>query len=885
VPAVTAVLGSRLSAILTDFGIAHQEDPNPVRRGVLPPDARAQDSSALITVMVEVSGADLAAVGAAGLRDISPGAGTVVSGHIRVEYVTDLVEVPGVVSVEIEDQGRPDIHSSVPATHADTVRTGTLGLTGTGVIVGVVDSGIDIFHQAFRKADGKTRLLSLRDLTAPYTLTATGVPTGGTFRLGWTPPDGQPGSGTQQQTPAIAFNATAQQVLAALGTIAAIQPGDVAVTGGPLPGSPIVIAFQGRYLHKDVNLLLVSATTIVPGGTDITVVRGREYTRDQIDTALGAPPNVFMSWDEVGHGTHVMGIAAGNGSQAGNCHLADYFIGVAPEADLVAVKTTFLSSDSMIGVQHVFTVAGQQATAVGHPVAAVVNLSLGGSRGARNGSTQFERDIDAALATNPEGRVIVNSAGNEGRSHDHNQPKPQVFWPGSASHSRKTVPPNSANLTMTAVVIPNDKRDDEFDFWYTGAGRLSVTVKAPLSATTVGPVAPDGGSQTLALHGHSILINSRTNLLTPGTHNIFVRISPPANAQVRAGEWVFTLTETAGAEVDLHCWIGTVENDPHPRFINSDQDRQFTLGSPATARRVITVANYDHRDNTIAQSSSRGPTTDTRTGFDTKPDIAAPGQGILSAKSGAKNDGICCDCCNYDFYTTMSGTSMAAPHITGIIALILQRNRTLTWEQIRAHLRTHAEPPDPITGPTLPNDEWGAGIVNAETTTASVPASASVGDSPWAGSTSGDPPAGGPLLVGATPTRKASTTRRAEGLSDLRAAVLRTPAGQLGSSLVSAHLNEAIRLVNTDRRVTVAWHRMGGPALMRAVLDTSGDATVRIPEVIDGRDVAAALERFLDALYDAGSLPLRADIEQHRPFLLSLPGLDIAELESIDVAG
>jgi subtilisin family serine protease len=730
---MTAVLGSRLSAILTSLGITHREDPNPVRREVLPPDSRPPDPTALITVMVEVADADLKALAAAGLRDISPGAGAVVAGHIRVEYVTDLVEVPGVMSIEIEDQGQPDIHSSVPATHAETVRTGTLGLTGAGVIVGVVDSGIDIFHQAFRKADGTTRLLSLRDLTAPYTLTVTGVPTGGSIRLGWVPPKGKPGSGIQQQTPTIAFNATAQQVLAALGTIAAIQPGDVAVTGGPLPGSPIVIAFQGSYLHKDVDPIIVTSSTITPGppaGTDITVVRGREYTWAEINTALGVPPNVFMSWDADGHGTHVMGIAAGDGSQAGNCHLADYFIGVAPEADLVAVKTTFRSSDTLVGIQHVFKVAAEQAVAVGHPVAAVVNLSLGSSRGARNGSTQLERDIDAALATNPAGRVIVNSAGNAGRSHDHNQSKPQLFRTGSACHSRKTVPPNNANTTMTAVVVANDKSNDEFDFWYTGAGRLSVTVEAPLSATTVGPVAPDGGSRTLALHGHSILINSRTNLFNPGTHNIFVEISPPANGQIRAGEWVFTLTETAGAEVDLHCWIGVERADQHPRFINDDQDRQFTLSPPATAHRIITVANYDHRDNTIAPSSSRGPTTDTRTGFDTKPDIAAPGQGILAAKSGTKNDGICCDCCNYDFYTSKSGTSMAAPHITGIVALLLQRNRTLTWKQVRAHLRTHAEAPDPITGPTLPDQDWGAGIVNAETTAASVPAAVALDDTP-----------------------------------------------------------------------------------------------------------------------------------------------------------
>lgn len=866
---MTAVLGSRLSAILTRLGIAHREDPNPVRREMSPLEARASDPTALITVMVEVAGADLEALASAGLRDISPGAGTVVAGHIRIGYVTDLVEVPGVVSVEIEDRGRPDIHSSVPATHADTVRTGTLGLTGAGVVVGVVDSGIDIFHQAFRKADGTTRLLSLRDLTAPYTLTATGVPTGGSIRLGWVPPKGKPGSGIQQQTPTIAFNATAQQVLAALGTIAAIQPGDVAVTGGPLPGSPIVIGFQGRYLHRDVDPIEVAASTITPGppaGADITVVRGREYTRTEINTALGAPPNVFMSWDADGHGTHVMGIAAGDGSQAGNCHLAGYFIGVAPEADLVAVKTTFRSSDSMVGVQHVFEVARAQAVAVGHPVAAVVNLSLGGSRGARNGSTQFERDIDAALATNPAGRVIVNSAGNEGRLHDHDQPQPQVFRPGSACHARKTVPPNSANTTMTAVVVANDKNDDEFDFWYTGAGRLSVTVKAPLSATTVGPVAPDGGSQTLPLHGHSILINSRTNLFNPGTHNIFVEISPPANGQIRAGEWVFTLTETAGTEVDLHCWIGSERADQHPRFINADQDRQFTLSPPATAHRVITVANYDHRDNTIAQSSSRGPTTDTRTGLDTKPDIAAPGQGILAARSGVTNDGICCDCCNYDFYTSKSGTSMAAPHITGIVALILQRNRALTWEQVRAHLRAHAEAPDPITGPTLPNHEWGAGIVNAETAAASVPAAVVLDDTPLIAST-------------------AAAARHVRRMSDLRAAVLRTAAGQLAYSLVSTHLSEAIRLVNTDRRVTVAWHRMGGPEFLRGVLDSAADAPVRVPEVIDGRDVGIGLERFLDALSDAGSLRMRTDIEQHRAFVLALPGLDLAGLESIDVAG
>src|SRR5690606_33419638 len=132
-----------------------------------------------------------------------------------------------------------------------------------------------------------------------------------------------------------------------------------------------------------------------------------------------------------------------------------------------------------------------------------------------------------------------------------------------------------------------------------------------------------------------------------------------------------------------------------------------------------------------AESSSRGPTTDSRTGLETKPDIAAPGTGITAAKSGARNDGICCDCCS-DFYTTKSGTSMAAPHITGVVALMLEFDDELTWEDVRNHLRSSAEPPDPITGPTLPDHTWGAGVVHAEKAIQAIEDSVHVGDGPSA---------------------------------------------------------------------------------------------------------------------------------------------------------
>src|SRR5690606_34847721 len=231
-----------------------------------------------------------------------------------------------------------------------------------------------------------------------------------------------------------------------------------------------------------------------------------------------------------------------------------------------------------------------------------------------------------------------------------------------------------------------------------------------------------GTSTTLTLSGHTVLVQSTVDSPDPGTHHVFVRISPRASGTIKPGTWEFTLTETAGAVTDVHCWIEVEKTDRHPRFTAADQDRRSTLTPPGTARRIISVANYDHADSTLAESSSRGPTTDSRTGYDTKPDVAAPGTGIVAAKAGGSNSGICCDCCSNDFYTAKTGTSMAAPHVTGIIALMLERNRDLTWEQIRAHLRDSAHPPDPITGPTLPTHERGARALTAEVAVASVPA-------------------------------------------------------------------------------------------------------------------------------------------------------------------
>ena len=86
----------------------------------------------------------------------------------------------------------------------------------------------------------------------------------------------------------------------------------------------------------------------------------------------------------------------------------------------------------------------------------------------------------------------------------------------------------------------------------------------------------------------------------------------------------------------------------------NEGDDYFTIACPGCARNVITVGASDDSDN-IVWFSSRGPTIDYRI----KPDVVAPGVDILSSIPGG--------------WETMSGTSMATPHVAGLAALVIQK--------------------------------------------------------------------------------------------------------------------------------------------------------------------------------------------------------------------
>ncbi|MBI2100576.1 MAG: S8 family serine peptidase [Candidatus Vogelbacteria bacterium] len=118
---------------------------------------------------------------------------------------------------------------------------------------------------------------------------------------------------------------------------------------------------------------------------------------------------------------------------------------------------------------------------------------------------------------------------------------------------------------------------------------------------------------------------------------------------------------------------------------------QFSIGSPGTARKAITVGASDKQDQ-LAWFSSRGPVEWINGQGNkltlAKPDIVAPGVEICAAQwQDAWLDRQCLD----QDHTAISGTSMATPHVAGLVALIRQAHPAWTPEQIKMALRKTAK--------------------------------------------------------------------------------------------------------------------------------------------------------------------------------------------------
>lgn len=398
---------------------------------------------------------------------------------------------------------------------------------------------------------------------------------------------------------------------------------------------------------------------------------GREFTAAQINAALaGASPYQALAYHPglQAHGTHVMDIAAGNGRGSGKA-------GVAPGADLIFVQlaTEGLSASESFGnsrrlleaVDYIFDKAAQLGRQ------AVVNLSLGTHGGPHDGSTPAERGFDNLLQA--PGRTIVISAGNSFQRRSHASGRLE------AGQSRVVGWEKFADDTTT----------NECEVWYDRQGDLAVTLVFPGGGTRVGPVAA-GTTSVIKRNGVEVgrIIHRRGDPLN-GDNQIDILLDP----SLPSGVWGVELR--AAAPATYHAWIER-DDDAHgpvgqtirnqSKFVAGDNDPTCTVGSISCGRHTLAVGSYSAvvQQRDLSAFTSQGPTRDGKQ----KPEVSAPGDGVMAAASTTRTGTV-----------RMSGTSMAAPHVTGLVALLMQAaGRPLSVAEIRKAVIDTARSSPPAGG-------------------------------------------------------------------------------------------------------------------------------------------------------------------------------------------
>ncbi|SDZ24614.1 Subtilase family protein [Geodermatophilus africanus] len=436
--------------------------------------------------------------------------------------------------------------------------------------------------------------------------------------------------------------------------------------------------------------------------------RGVEYDAAAINVAL-KDPNPFSVVrhlpDVASHGTHVAGTAVGSGRSGDANFPAGQHVGVAPEATIVFVQPDTTgnagSFTDSVAVAEAISYVYAKARELGLPC--VINMSLGQNGGSHDGESLVEQAVDRLLEV--PGRAFVHAAGNE------------HIWRGHASGVLATGDVRTlqwrtgGGIPLPGMTLPpgSDRTPNELEIWYSPRDELHVRLTDPTGAVTA--VVVPGQTQSHSFPGgNRAFIDSERFSSLNGDARIFIAVDRGTAPRVAAGIWQVEITAARARSGRFDAWI---ERDARDRannfadqsfFVGTDFDPVMTLGTPATSRRGISVANYDHVTVAPSASSSRGRTRDGRD----KPEVAAPGTNIVSSCAlGGRPDGAGGV---HPMRTAKSGTSMAAPHVAGIIALLLQMDPTLTAAQLRKAVLASADPPNGV----LPFDAaWGYGRVDA----------------------------------------------------------------------------------------------------------------------------------------------------------------------------
>jgi subtilisin family serine protease len=380
------------------------------------------------------------------------------------------------------------------------------------------------------------------------------------------------------------------------------------------------------------------------------------------------------------HGTHVAGIAAGVANTSATiAGLTQTVSGVAPRAYLMNYKVFYANESPFGGAFSIELIAAIEDAVLDG--ADVINNSWGGRSGVRPEASPL---VQAAEAAADAGVVVVFATGNDG---------PDENTAGSPGYSDKLIAVGSSTSAQTIaagfvdVVAPEGAPDDLVSRPFNRADFGPQIVDNVFGPAPYLPVATLDGTGLACDPLPAGSIGGQVALIERGICEFSLKVY---NVQQAGASAAIIYNSEAGGETLLTMGAGAQADQVAipsvfiQRSTGLGMVNWFADQGPGAAQvRIDPQARIiDQTADVMASSSSRGPTFQGTL----KPDVVAPGVAILSAGFAPGVEGLEV----HRGFGIVSGTSMAAPHVSGAAALLRQIYPSWTTADVKSALMSTA---------------------------------------------------------------------------------------------------------------------------------------------------------------------------------------------------